>query len=419
MHTDWHWWVTVVVFTLTYIALAVGNVPKLRMDRAGIAFVGAGLMLILGVLTIPQATSPESVDYETLFLLLGMMIVVGFLRIAGFFVRVGHLALDRIKTPRGLLAATIVLSGVLSAFLVNDIVCLALTPLVLHLAGKQRCNPIPHLIGLATAANIGSTGTITGNPQNMIIGVQSGIPYLHFALRLMPVALIGLVIDFLVIAIIYRQALSPLATNVLTGPALPDRPPHGRAVIWLLRKSVAVALVTVILFFCGLPIALVAIGAAGLLMLNRLRPQRIYREIDWTLILMFIGLFMVVHAFQLHVVSGWGVERWDWILNHPIDRLSIAAAALSNVVSNVPAVLLFEPVIHAMPDTSRNVAWLALAMSSTFAGNLTILGSVANLIVVENARREGVNVGFWEYCKVGIPVTLLTLAIGVAWLMLT
>jgi Na+/H+ antiporter NhaD/arsenite permease-like protein len=343
-------------------------------------------------------------------------VVVGYLRISGFFVRAGHLALDRIKTSRGLLAATIVLSGVLSAFLVNDIVCIALTPLVLHLARKRRCDPVPHLIGLATAANIGSAATITGNPQNMIIGVQSGIPYLHFALRLMPVSLLGLVLDFFVISVVYRQALCPDATNLAAGPDLEDRPPHGRAARWLLRKSVAAALVSVVLFFCGLPIALVAIGAAGFLMLNRLRPQRIYREIDWTLILMFIGLFMVVHAFQLHVVSGWGVEHWDWILAHPVDRLSIAAAVLSNLVSNVPAVLLFEPVMHAMPEASREQAWLALAMSSTFAGNLTILGSVANLIVVENARREGVSVGFWEYCKVGIPVTLLTLALGIAWL---
>ncbi len=410
------WWLTVTLFTLTYLALAVGKVPRLRLDRAGIAFVGAALMLILGVLSIAQATSPQSIDYETLLLLLGMMVVVGYLRISGFFIRVGHLALDRIKTPRGLLAATIVLAGILSAFLVNDIVCLALTPLVLHLARKRGYHPVPHLIGLATAANIGSAGTITGNPQNMIIGVQSAIPYLHFALRLMPVALLGLVVDFFVIAFVYRQALAQSATNPSQHNPHEDSAPHGRPVRWLLRKSVAAAGVSVVLFFCGLPIALVAIGAAGFLMLNRLRPQRIYREIDWTLILMFIGLFMVVHAFQIHVVSGWGVEHWDWILRHPVDRLSVAAAALSNLVSNVPAVLLFEPVIHAMPPASRNSAWLALAMSSTFAGNLTILGSVANLIVVENGRREGVNVGFWEYCKVGIPVTLLTLALGIAWL---
>ena len=132
---------------------------------------------------------------------------------------------------------------------------------------------------------------------------------------------------------------------------------------------------------------------------------------------MFTGLFLVVHAFKIHVVQSWGVSQWTWLLDRPVDLLSVASAALSNLVSNVPAVLLFEPVVQAMPAASRETAWLALAMSSTFAGNLTLLGSVANLIVVEQARREGVSVSFLEYCKVGVPLTLLTLALGVAWLM--
>lgn len=412
-------WVTLVVFTITYLALAVGKVPGLRMDRAAIAFAGAAVMLVCGVLSIGEATGPQSIDYETLFLLFGMMVVVGFLRISGFFVRVTHWSLDRIRTPRGLLAVTILLSGVLSAFLVNDIVCLALTPLVLHLTRRLGFDPVPQLIGLATAANIGSTGTITGNPQNMIIGVQSGIPYLQFAQHLMPVALLGLAVDFAVIAFVYRQVLSQPTTNDVARVVIEDRVPHGRAYTWLFRKSLFVALLTVVLFFCGLPIALVAVGAAAFLMLSRLRPQRVYREVDWTLLLMFIGLFVVVHAFQLHVVSRWGVDQWDWLTRRPIDLLSVAAAVLSNLVSNVPAVLLFEPVVHAMPPGSQRGAWLALAMSSTLAGNLTILGSVANLIVVENARREGVTVGFGAYCKVGIPVTVLTLILGVAWLTLT
>ena len=416
MNLETKLWVTTGLFALTYLALAIGKVPKLRMDRAGIAFMGAALMLVSGVLTIGEAVSPQSIDYETLFLLFGMMIVVGSLRISGFFLRVTHFALDRIRTPRALLAVTIVLSGIFSAFLVNDIVCLAMTPLVLHLTRRLRFDPVPHLIGLATAANIGSTGTITGNPQNMIIGVQSGIPYLHFALHLMPVALFGLVIDFFIIVIVYRHSLqTALVESPQTEEEIP-RIPRGRAYLWLLFKSTTVALVAVILFFCGLPIALVATGAAGVLMLSRLNPRRIYHNVDWTLLMMFIGLFIIVHAFETQVVSRWHIEHWNWLLAHPIGRLSIASAALSNLVSNVPAVLLFEPLMHAMPLGSRTFAWLALAMSSTFAGNLTILGSVANLIVVENARREGVTVSFWEYCKVGIPVTVLTLVMGILWL---
>lgn len=419
-------WVTAVLFSLTYLGLAVGRVPGLRVDRAAIAFIGAAAMLCAGVITLQEAAGPRSIDYETLFLLFGMMVVVGFLRLSGFFIRAAHWSLDRIRSPHGLLGAVILLSGILSAFLVNDIVCLALTPLVLHLARRLRYDPVPHLIALATAANIGSTGTITGNPQNMIIGVQSHIPYLRFALHLMPIAVIGLGVDFAVISTVYRAALRGQVPSLSRGglPSLSrggadvkvETVPNRRVFRRLQFKSVSVALVTVLLFFTGLPIALVAIGAAGVLMFDRIKPRRVYRQIDWTLLLMFVGLFIVVHAFQIHVVSTWGVEHWHWLLSRPVDLLSGASAALSNLVSNVPAVLLFEPVIRAMPAASREPAWLALAMSSTLAGNLTILGSVANLIVVENARHEGVHVSLWDYCKAGIPVTLLTLALGVAWL---
>jgi Na+/H+ antiporter NhaD/arsenite permease-like protein len=413
-------WLTSVLFLLTYSGLALGKVPGLRMDRAGIALVGATLMLVAGAVTFQEAFSAHSIDYETLVLLLGMMVVVGCLRLSGFFRLLAHWCLGRIETPRGLLVVTILLSGVLSAFLVNDIVCLALTPLVLHLARRLRFHPLPHLIGLATASNIGSTATITGNPQNMIIGIQSHIPYLRFAARLFPVAVFGLAINFLIIAVIYRRLLIPPKIVDVTGPILPEPlPPLRRAHRWLLVKSVLATAVAVSLFF-ALPsqcLPLVALGAAAFLLVGRIvRPEKIYQQIDWSLLMMFAGLFVVVHAFRMHVVSGWGIDGWTWLLNHPVDLLSGASAALSNLVSNVPAVLLFEPVMQAMPAPSQETAWLALAMSSTFAGNLTVLGSVANLIVVENARREGVFVSFWEYCKVGVPLTLLTLALGIVWL---
>lgn len=413
-------WLTSVVFLLTYAGLALGKIPGLRMDRAGIALVGATLMLVAGFVTFQDAFSFKSIDYETLILLLGMMIVVGCLRLSGFFRLLAHWCLDRIETPRGLLAVTTLLSGLLSAFLVNDIVCLALTPLVLHLSRRLRFHPLPHLIGLATASNIGSTGTITGNPQNMIIGIQSHISYWRFASRLFPVAAIGLALNFLVIAFLYRRLLIPPKIVDVTGPIPRETlPPLRRAHLWLLVKSVLATVAAVVLFF-ALPsqcLPLIALGAAAFLLVGRIvNPDKIYRQIDWSLLVMFAGLFVVVHAFQMHVVERWGIEGWTWLLNHPIDLLSGVSALLSNLVSNVPAVLLFEPVMKAMAPANQETAWLALAMSSTFAGNLTVLGSVANLIVVENARREGVAISFWEYCKVGVPLTLLTLALGIAWL---
>jgi Na+/H+ antiporter NhaD/arsenite permease-like protein len=424
--SDTRFWLTLVLFFLTYTGLALGKVPGLRMDRAGIALVGATLMLVCEVLKFDQAISPESIDYKTLSLLFGMMLVVGFLRLSGFLQRLTTWALARIRSPRGLLAGTIALSGILSAFLINDVVCVALTPLVLHLCRRLRYDPVPHLVALATAANIGSTGTITGNPQNIYIGSHSGIAYLRFAARLLPVACFGLVLNYLVTAFVYRRRLVPLGEPGKNGVAgkygnggngtRSDRPPRSRAHDWLQVKSATVTLAAVGLFFTGLPLELIALGAAAVLLLGRVKPAKVYRQVDWDLLVMFTGLFMVVHAFQLHVVNHWDVGGWTWLLRRPVDLLSLVSVALSNLVSNVPAVLLLEPVLKVFPTASQETAWLALAMSSTFAGNLTVLGSVANLIVVETARREGQPVSFWEYCKVGIPVTLLTLALGIVWL---
>lgn len=424
MH-DRVYWLTWGIFALTYCGLALGKIPGLRIDRAGIAFVGAVLILITGILSLADATSSESIDLKTLFLLLGMMIVVGSLRLSGVFQRLTDLAAGSLASPRALLAVTIGLSGVLSAFLINDVVCIALTPLVLHLARRMKVDPMPHLIGLATAANVGSTGTITGNPQNIYIGVHSGISYLRFAARLLPIAFLGLAINYLVVWLVYRHKLAPVQNRDAVTPdsRQSDAESGGRIsrhsrLLTLQIKSIVVTLGAVVLFFAGLPLELVALGAAAVVLLERIKPEKMYREVDWSLLVMFTGLFIVVHAFQVHVVEGWNVKSWTWLLTRPVDVLSLVTLGLSNLVSNVPAVLLLEPVVQSVPAATRESAWLALAMSSTFAGNLTILGSVANLIVVESARRRGIEIRFREYLKVGVPLTILTTSLGVAWLTL-
>ena len=295
---------TALIFAATYAGLAFGRIPGLRVDRPAIAFIGAAMMLSTGVLSLDQAVGRDSIDYQTLFLLLGMMVIVASLRISGAVDRLANSALARVKSPRGLLAAVIGLSGLLSMFLVNDVVCLALTPLVLHLARRLKYDPVPHLIGLATASNVGSVGTITGNPQNMIIGTASGISYSSFAAHLMPVALTGLLFDFAIVALVYRSVLTPVDVGV---GAPKDAAPRRRVHRQLQFKSGLVAAMTIVLFFTGLPIALVATGAAAVVLLSRIKPKRIYDEIDWTLLLMFVGLFIVVHGFQVHVVSTWHV----------------------------------------------------------------------------------------------------------------
>ena len=409
---------TILIFTLTYIALAVGRVPGLTLDRAGIALVGAAAMLAAGSLSLHAAA--RSVDYETILLLFGMMIVVEHLRVSGFFSLATEKIALRRPGPYVLLAATILLSGVLSAFLVNDVVCLALTPLVIDLCKRLKRPPIPFLIGVATASNVGSTATITGNPQNMIIGSLSAIPYARFSARLVPIALVGLAINYVMVLIVYRRSLATELIETGEDPVVEalefDAPAHrGRR---LLVPSVVVAAATIALFFAGVNVALAAfLGAATMLTIGRIRPERIYHAIDWPLLIMFAGLFVVVRSFEINVVKPWGLDSWTPLRKSPVLLLSGLSVLFSNLVSNVPAVLLFKPVIEALPN--KEPSWLALAMSSTLAGNLTVLGSVANLIVVENARRLGIRVGFLEYLKVGIPLTILTVAAGILWLTAT
>ena len=400
--------VTSVIFTLTYLGLAIGKIPTLRVDRAGIAIIGMVAMLVAGLIDMKGAAA--AVDYETLALLFGMMVLVACLRIAGFFQLMADL-IDRTKPgPMCLLALTMGLSGLLSAFLVNDVVCVSLTPLILQVCQRARRNPAPYLIGLATASNVGSTATITGNPQNIIIGSLSGISYLRFSARLAPIAIIGLLVNFLIVAWFYRNSIRedhPWGDEGLDEHRMESD-------VGLLWKCGIVISGVLIFFFTGQPIAVVALGAAAVMLASRIEPERIYRLIDWPLLAMFVGLFVVVHVFNAHVVSQLRPESWHWLSTYPVSAVSGLSLVLSNLVSNVPAVLLFQPIINVMPDSEQ--AWLALAMSSTLAGNLTLLGSVANLIVVENARRSGIEIGFVEYLKVGIPVTLVTIVLGIGWL---
>jgi Na+/H+ antiporter NhaD/arsenite permease-like protein len=395
------------IFIITYAGLAIGRVPGLRMDRAAIALVGAAAMLATGALDLRAAA--RSVDYQTIVLLFAMMVVVAYLRLAGFFALATDSIAVRCASPMTLLAVTIGLSGILSAFLVNDVLCVTLTPLVLELCKRLGRRPIPYLVGLATAANVGSVATITGNPQNIIIGSLSGISYSRFAARLGPIALVGLLVNFAIVAFVYRRTLyAKVETDA------PDRLETPRIHRALLLKCAAVTLSLIALFFAGMSIAVVALVGAGLLMIDRVRPEKIYGAVDWRLLVMFAGLFVVVRAFEIHVVSGWHLEAWQALRDSPVVLLSALSVVLSNLVSNVPAVLLFKPLVEVMPQ--REQAWLALAMSSTLAGNLTVLGSVANLIVVENARRTGIELTFVEYLKVGVPLTIATTVMGALWL---
>jgi len=396
----------VLIFAGTYVVLAIGRLPGFRVDRTGAAIIGATLMVAFNVLTIPEAI--EAVDTSTIILLFGMMIVVANLRLSRFFALVTQWVVRRAHRPLILLASIVAVSGIFSAFFVNDTMCLVLTPLVLDITTHLRRNPVPYLLAVAMASNIGSVATITGNPQNMLIGSFSGIHYRSFAAALAPVALAGLLVVVGLIALIYRREFLSSAPRVEIEP--PPVRVH-RALAW---KSTLVSAAMIIFFFAGWPVAKVALVAgAVLLVTRRVKPERIYAEIDWSLLVLFIGLFIVVSGVEKTSLSSDLFAMASRLRLEQPGVMSAFAAVLSNVVSNVPAVLVFRPFIPHPPNPQH--AWLTLAMSSTLAGNLTVLGSVANLIVIERARHR-VRIGFWEYARVGIPVTVLTIAIGVYWL---
>jgi Na+/H+ antiporter NhaD/arsenite permease-like protein len=339
-----------------------------------------------------------------------MMVINVNLRLAGFFQLVGRRVVGWAHTPRQLLALIIVTSGLLSALFLNDTIVLMFTPLVLEIVLALRRNPIPYLVGLVAAANIGSAATITGNPQNMLIGAASEIPYAAFAARLAPVSLAGLAIAWGVLVVVYRDEFRRGAFAEL--PELPAR--VFRPLLW---KGMAATAGMLAAFLAGVPIALAALAAAALLLITRrIKPQRVFREVDFTLLVFFGGLFIVTGAIES---TGWSERLFALaapLTGAGVAALSAVAVVLSNLVSNVPAVLLFRPLVPLLPDPHQ--AWLTLAMSTTFAGNLTLLGSVANLIVAETARDHGVHLAFGEYLKAGVPITLLSLGAGIAWLTL-
>jgi Na+/H+ antiporter NhaD/arsenite permease-like protein len=397
-----------IIFAGSYLALAIGRIPGLSIDRAGIALVGAGLMVASGAL--PLADAYKAVDLDTLTLLLGMMIVVASLRLSGCFAVANAWVGAHAGRPLILLAAIVATSGVFSAFLVNDAICLVLAPLVLELTLARGRRPVPYLLAVAMASNVGATATITGNPQNIMIGSFSHIPYSEFALALGPVALIGLIVTVALIALFHRTEFAGAAR--LEAPR-----PHIHVNRVLAIRALLATLVMIALFFAGIVPAKAAIVIGGLLLLTRrVKSRRVYAEIDWSLLLMFAGLFIIVAGAQRALLNPGIIAAVGRLHLDQVPVLSAVTAALSNLVSNVPAVLLLKPFVEALKD--RDTAWLTVAMASTLAGNLTVLGSIANLIVVQRAAASGVEIGFWDYFRVGAPLTVITLAIGTLWLWL-
>jgi Na+/H+ antiporter NhaD/arsenite permease-like protein len=402
-----------VIFAVTYVLIAVQRLPFVHLNRPAASLVGAVAMVVAGVLTPQQAYA--AIDLDVIVFLLGLMLIVGYLEVGHFFEWAAAAVWRRAGTPRRLLAATVVGGGLLSALFVNDTICLVLTPVLLVALGPLRVRPTPYLLGLAMGANVGSVLTVTGNPQNMLIGIWSGTTYGAFLVHMLPVAAGGLAITYAVLGRAFRRELDGPFPAQAGRPAVAiDRS--------LVIKGIGCFALAVAGWLAGWSLPGVAIAAGALMVLVARRdPAYAIERVDWDLLLFFASLFVVMRGLEATGAVGW-IDRHALALAQGASAWRDAAVVsgvmvtLSNLISNVPAVILWRHTVAVLPDPA--LVWRVVAMSATFAGNLMLIGSVANLIVAEKAEDAGVRIGFWEYARVGIPVTGLTVAWGVIVLVL-
>ncbi|HSO20274.1 MAG TPA: anion transporter [Desulfosarcina sp.] len=397
-----------VIFLVTYIGIALGKIPGLALDRVGIALLGAIAMVGSGVVSTRDAV--QSIDLPTILLLYSLMVVSAQLRLGGFYTWSASRMLFLLARPKWFLLALMAVSALLSALLANDIVCFAFTPVLTAALLRAGLNPLPFLLGLAVASNIGSAATIIGNPQNMLIGQVGHLAFDRFIAWCAPPAFAALLAGYLIIAAVFRNDMThgrprPVDTDPAAWPSFDP---------WQSAKGLAAVTGLVVLFFTPIPREVSAIAVAGLLLCSRrMKTRDILGLVDWHLITLLCALVIVIHgvarAYDLTLVverfAEWGVKLGDPAM------LTGVTVVLSNAFSNVPAVMLLIPFI----DSAAPHQWYTLALASTFAGNLFVMGSIANLIVIEQASRLGVTIGFGAHARVGVPVTLISLIILVAW----
>lgn len=403
--------IAVIIFVITYAGVALGSLPGLALDRTGIALLGAIAMVTTTVLSTRQATS--AIDTSTILLLYALMVISAQLRLSGFYTRLAFTITRFTEKPALFLLVMMGISAFLSAFLANDIVCLAFTPVICLSLLEAGLNPIPFLIGLAVSSNIGSAATIIGNPQNMLLGQVGGLDFGNFLFFCLVPSLAALTASYFIIYFMYRYKF-----RREVGEKVQERrhswPEYNAHQTY---KGTAVIVLLIVLFFTPVPRELSAMALAGFLLCSRsMHTRTILGLIDWHLITLFCALFIVIAGIEvtgLPDVLVLNLKQAGFDLRN-LFNLTLLSTALSNVVSNVPAVMLLVKFL----DPVQPVQWYVVALSSTFAGNLITIGSIANLIVIEGARQYGINVSFREHARVGIPVTLASVLITIAWIKL-
>lgn len=403
---------TLIIFLATYTGITIGEIPGLALDRTGIAILGAIAMVASGVLSTEEAIM--AIDFPTILLLYSLMVVSSQFRLGGFYTGVALKISELTDRPWRFLFLMMFVSGGLSALLTNDIICFAFTPVITVSAIRAGLNPMPYLLGLSISANIGSAATIIGNPQNMLIGQIGRLPFGEFIMWCLPPSLISLLVSYLILRSFYSNSIKK-GYKPVTEYSSPCRGEESRPFNrHQSTKGIAALLALISLFFTPLPREVSAIVIAGLLLCSRtMRTRSILENIDWHLLTLFCALFIVIQGIEVaHLpekILGFLEAKGLRLQN--IYILAAVSTILSNLVSNVPATMLLTRFL----EQGNRAQWYVLALSSTYAGNLIVIGSIANLIVFETASNYGVRITFKEHASVGIPVTLLSLAITCLW----
>ncbi len=399
------------IFAITYIGMAAGRVPGLKLNRVGIALLGAIAMMIFGEIGTQDAVS--YINWPTIFLLFGFFVLSAQLRLSGFYDLVAGGISARLENPARFLLILMLVTGGLSAFLNHDIVCYVFAPIVGTALIRKRLNPIPFLIALAVASNIGAAATLIGNPQDMMIGQVAHLSFGHYLLWSAVPVIFAMIAAYGIIWKLSQKNLQSALTlpQELIPPSYPFNRPHT-------IKGLIILVVVIGLFFSPLPKEVIALAAAGIhLASTRFRTDDLLRLVEWPILVLFMGLFVVTGAFQ---ATGSGDQAVQWLAHGGYDLnapaiLALTATGLSNLINNSAAVMLLLKVINL----SQPATGYILALANSFGGSLIIIGSISNIIVVQQARALGIKISFWDFARLGLPVTLAALAgllVWIAWM---